>query len=118
MAGRARPGKVRTTSIDVLEIAYGVLTLPAGARRNALMARASQLFGVLLAGRIEPFDTDAAHRAAELGAKRRVAGVAVEVRDTQIAGIALSRRAVFATRNLRHFADLDPPAISLWEVRG
>ena len=107
---------IRTTAITVLEVAYGVLSMPAGARRNALLTRASQLFGVVFAGRIEPFDASAAHRAAELSAKRRAAGVTVEVRDVQIAGIALSRRAAVATRNLRHFADLDPPAISPWEA--
>jgi predicted nucleic acid-binding protein len=31
----------------------------------------------------------------------------VEIRDTQIAGIAVSRRASIATRNIRHFSDLD-----------
>lgn len=31
----------------------------------------------------------------------------MEDRDTMIAGIVISRRAEFATRNVRHFADLD-----------
>ncbi len=110
------PAEIRTTAITALEVAYGVLIMPAGVRRNTLVARASQLFGVLLAGRVEPFDAGAAHRAAELAAKRRAAGIAVEIRDTQTAGIAPSRRAVIATRDLRHSADLDPPAISPWEA--
>jgi len=36
------------------------------------------------------------------------------MRDTQIAGIALSRRASIATRNTRHFADLDVPVLDPW----
>jgi predicted nucleic acid-binding protein len=36
------------------------------------------------------------------------------MRDTQIAGIALARRATLATRNLRHFDDLATPVVSPW----
>jgi len=35
--------------------------------------------------------------------------------DTQIAGIALARRATLATRNVRHFADLKVPVVNPWE---
>ncbi len=31
-----------------------------------------------------------------------------------IAGIAVARRAAIATRNMRHFADLDLPVIDPW----
>ena len=36
-------------------------------------------------------------------------------RDTLIAGIAVARRATIATRNTRHFADLDVPVIDPWQ---
>jgi predicted nucleic acid-binding protein len=38
------------------------------------------------------------------------------MRDTQIAGIALARRATLATRNTRHFADLEIKLIDPWEA--
>ena len=37
-------------------------------------------------------------------------------RDTQIAGIALSRRATLATRNMRHFQDLRVPVVDPWQT--
>jgi len=36
------------------------------------------------------------------------------MRDTQIAGIVIARRAEFATRNIRHFSDLNVDVINPW----
>ena len=36
------------------------------------------------------------------------------MRDTQIAGFALARRATLATRNVRHFRDLNVPVVDPW----
>jgi toxin FitB len=47
---------------------------------------------------------------------RRAAGLPVDMRDTQIAGIVRSRRGRLATRNLRHFANLDFEVVSPWET--
>ena len=41
--------------------------------------------------------------------------VGLVLRDTQIAGIALSRRATLATRNTRHFQDLRVPVVDPWQ---
>jgi hypothetical protein len=38
------------------------------------------------------------------------------MRDTQIAGIALARRAGIVTRNLRHFADAGLQVIDPWSA--
>nr|VFK04593.1 MAG: hypothetical protein BECKH772B_GA0070898_104633 [Candidatus Kentron sp. H]VFK04780.1 MAG: hypothetical protein BECKH772A_GA0070896_104591 [Candidatus Kentron sp. H]VFK07725.1 MAG: hypothetical protein BECKH772C_GA0070978_104493 [Candidatus Kentron sp. H] len=38
------------------------------------------------------------------------------MRDTFIAGIALARKAVLATRNTRHFHDLKVTVINPWET--
>ena len=38
----------------------------------------------------------------------------VDIHDTQIAGIALARRASIATGNLRHFVGLTVPVVSPW----
>jgi len=47
-------------------------------------------------------------------AARTRAGRPVDVRDTQIAGIVLARRAALATRNVRHFADLKLSVVDPW----
>jgi len=60
------------------------------------------------------FEPDAAFEAAALAAKGRMAGKSADVRDTAIAGIAISRRATLATRNVRHFDDLDISVVNPW----
>jgi predicted nucleic acid-binding protein len=64
------------------------------------------------------FDSSAALEAALIAATRRKAGRPIDIRDTQIAGIALARRASLATRNVRHFSDLKVPVIDPWATRG
>jgi len=61
------------------------------------------------------FDSPAAEQAALLAAERQRRGQPVDVRDTQIAGIVLSRRAALATRNVRHFSDVSAEVVSPWE---
>lgn len=63
------------------------------------------------------FDSAAATEAASLAAERQRAGRPVDMRDTQIAGIALARRATLATRNARHFRELKIPVVGPWSVR-
>jgi predicted nucleic acid-binding protein len=103
-----------TTAVTVLEVRFGLLTMPAGRRR----VKFEQAFGGLLQqdleGRIAAFDLAAAEAAAALAAVRRRKGRPIDVRDTQIAGIALARRAAIATRNAKHFSDLSIPVIDPW----
>jgi predicted nucleic acid-binding protein len=40
----------------------------------------------------------------------------VEIRDVQIAGIATVRKAVLATRNIRHFEDLGINLVDPWSA--
>jgi len=95
-----------TTSITVFEVTTGLRLLPAGRRRRALEHAFDGLLAEELDGRVQAFDTVAARAAGEIAAQRQAAGRPLEVRDVQIAGIALARRAQLATRNTRHFTDL------------
>ncbi len=52
-----------------------------------------------------------------LAAERQKTGRPIDVRDTQIAGIALARGAPLATRNVKDFQDLNVPVINPWEAR-
>ena len=92
-------------SVVVVELRYGVATLPAGQRRRALQQGLDQLLEQLVQDRIAPLDGLAAGRAADLAADRKARGRQVDLRDTLIAGIALARGAQLATRNTRHFSD-------------
>jgi toxin FitB len=102
------------TSITVFEIRFGLALLPDGRRRRLLEQAFEGLLAEDLDGRILSFDAVAAGEAATLAASRQRAGIIVDIRDTQIAGIALARRASIATRNLRHFSGLAVPVVSPW----
>lgn len=105
------------TAITLFETRLGLALLPRGRRRQALEAAFAQLLEEDLANRVLDFDSAAATEAASLAAARQKAGRPVDMRDTQIAGIALARRATLATRNLRHFQDLNVPVIDPWRAK-
>lgn len=103
------------TSITVFESRLGLALLPDGRRRQLLEAAFEQIVAADLNDRVLDFDRGAAAAAAALAADRQRAGKPVDMRDTQIAGIAVSRRATLATRNVRHFADLQVPVVDPWD---
>ena len=102
------------TSITVFEARMGLALLPSGKRRRTLEDSFELLLAQELEHRVLPFDAEAAAQAALLGAARQQAGRVVDMRDTQIAGIAMARRATLATRNLKHFDDLPTPVFNPW----
>ena len=102
------------TSITLFETRLGLALLPRGRRRQALEAAFEQLLQEDLENRVLDFDSAAATEAAVLAATRQRAGRPVDMRDTQIAGIALARRATLATRNLRHFQDSSVTLVDPW----
>ena len=104
------------TSITLFEAHLGIALLPKGKRRQALEAAFAQLMDTDLENRVLDFDSDAAAQAATLAAQRQRAGRPVDLRDTQIAGIALARRATLATRNAKHFQGLSVAVVDPWEI--
>ena len=106
------------TSVTLFEARLGLALLPDGKRRAALASAFARLLEEDLQNRVLDFDTGAAIEATELAARRHRAGRPVDIRDTQIAGIALARRATLATRNARHFADLKINVIDPWQAPG
>jgi len=105
------------TSITLFEARLGLALLPAGRRRQTLEAAFARLLKEDLENRVLDFDSAAAADAALLAAERQKAGRPVDMRDTQIAGIALARRATLATRNVRHFGDLKIPIVDPWAAQ-
>src|ERR1019366_5287531 len=105
------------TSITLFEAYLGLALLPSGRRRPTLGSAVGRLLKEDLENRVLDFDSAAATEAASLAAARQKNGRLVDMRDTQIAGIALARRATLATRNLRHFADLKISVVDPWAAQ-
>jgi predicted nucleic acid-binding protein len=103
-----------TTSVTILEVRFGLQTMPVGKRRAALMRAFETLLADKIGRRIAPFDTAAAQQAGDLMAVRYKQGRPGELRDTMIAGIVLACHATLATRNTSHFEDLSVPVINPW----
>ena len=91
-----------------------MILLAAGRRRSLLEDAFTRMLEEDFEGRVLPFDSAAAHAAGRIAAERRRSGRAVEIRDLQIAGIAVARKASVATRNVRHFQGLGLTIIDPW----
>ena len=104
------------TAVTLMEIRFGLLTMPKGHRQNALISAFELMLKTMIEGRIASFDAEAGIHAADLMAQRKRKGRPVEVRDTIIAGIVLANRGTLATRNTQHFADLPLTVINPWEI--
>lgn len=103
-----------TTSITLMELRYGLESIPIGHRRERMMQALEAVLGNEIEGRYVSFDVPAAEQAAKLMALRKLTGRPGEIRDTMIAGIVLATRATLATRNTSHFADLSVPVVNPW----
>ena len=114
-ADRQPADELWLTSITVYELRLGLAVLPAGKRRRALEEGLILMLAQDLEHRVVDFDATAATTAASLTVARRKGGRPVDFRDTQIAGIVLARRAILATRNVKHFAELDVPVVNPWD---
>jgi len=110
------PEPTWTTSISVYELRFGVELLANGRRRQLLEEALTKTLEEDFDGRVIPFDVAAAHAAGRIGAARRRLGRTIEVRDLQIAGIAIARNAKLATRNTRHFEGLGIDLIDPWNA--
>ena len=106
--------QIWTTSVTVLEIRFGVETLPLGRRRSMISDAFAAVLEEDLSGRVLNFDAQAASETAVLMAARRAAGRPAGLADGMIAGIVRTRRASFATRNVRHFADAGIVVVDPW----
>jgi predicted nucleic acid-binding protein len=104
-----------TTSVTVFEIHMGIELLTPSRRRRRLVDMFAQLLAEDLDGRVQFFDMAAALAAGAIAAETQRTGRSVDFRDVQIAGIAASRRATVATRNVRHFDGAGVDLVNPWE---
>ena len=104
------------TTISEAELRYGVAILPIGRRREQLLAAVEGVLREDFAGRVIPFDRQAARAYAAIAAARRAAGRPIKYADCQIAAIARSVGASVATRNVRDFEGCGIDVINPWDA--
>lgn len=109
------PASIWTTSVTVFEVRFGLSRRDAGRKTDRLEKAFQSLISEDLEGRIATLDKVAAEAAGFLAARRAAVGKPVDFRDTLIAGIAVARNAKIATRNVRHFVDIDVGIIDPWQ---
>ena len=109
------PDLLFTAAVCQAEILSGITVLPKG-RREALEMAALAMFREDFAGRILPFDTDAAVIYAELFALRRSAGRPAAIADLMIASIARTCGASVVTRDTGDFEGCGLTLINPWSA--
>jgi len=111
----SRPAtSLSTTTITQAEILHGVLLLPKGKRRDAFDQAVQVMFEKHFAGRVMPFDSDAAHAYGRIAAARRRSGRPISQPDAQIAAIARARGCDLATRNVTDFEGCGVEILDPW----
>jgi predicted nucleic acid-binding protein len=113
---RQPPTSVWTTAVTLLEIRFRLEVMPAGRRKIERETAFERMLADKLEGRVLPLDENAAQQTALVMAARNRAGKPRDLRDSMIAGIALTQRATLATRNIRHFDDLSVPVVDPWNA--
>jgi hypothetical protein len=103
------------TTITVAEILFGIELLPRGKLRDRMLAQAEAVFAEDFAGRVLPFDEDAARAFPQIAIQRRAQARPIADLDAQIAAIARSRGALLATRNTVDFEGCGVPLVNPWE---
>lgn len=102
------------TAVTIAEEGFGIAILPQGRRRQALedaLARTAMLF----AGRILPFDDQAATTYAAIAASARSSGRGFPTPDGYIAAIAASHAFAVATRDVAPFQAGGLEVMNPWE---
>ena len=102
------------SAVGEAELRYGAAILPAGRRRETLVADIEAMLRDAFEDRVLPFDSEAARAYAVIAAMRRSAGRPVPPADCQIAAIARSRDMAVATRNVQDFEDIDIEVVDPW----
>ncbi len=103
-------------AITEAELRRGAAILPAGRRRESLLAGINAIIAEDFLGRILPFDSAAAGCYAIITAARRAAGRPISLFDAQIAAIARAHAAAVATRDVIGFAGCGIDVIDPWHA--
>lgn len=103
------------SSVTLAELLFGIGTLPAGRRKNALTQTLDGLLA-LFGDRVLVFDTEAARHYADLAVMARAAGKGFPTPDGYIAAIANAHGFAVATRDVAPFQAANLNVINPWEA--
>ena len=104
------------SAITVAELRAGIALLPAGKRRDSLHDNLEKRLLPMFANRVLSFDMACTKAYAELLAKSRAAGLALETADAFIAAVALANGFAVATRDNGPFEAAGVTVINPWEA--
>ena len=105
--------ELRTTTITLAEVQYGIARLPDGRRKQVLLAAADDIFSTF-ADQVLPVDTAAAEQYAIIASSRERAGKPIAGVDALIAAVCRSRGAALATRNTSDFDGTGIEIVDPW----
>lgn len=104
------------SAITVAELRAGIALMPAGKRRDSLHESLEKRLLPMFANRVLSFDMACTSAYAELLAKSRAAGLAIETADAFIAAVALANGFMVATRDTSPFEAAGLEVINPWEA--
>lgn len=104
------------SAITVAELRAGIALIPEGKRRDSLHENLEKRLLPMFANRVLPFDMACTKAYAELLAKSRAAGLAVETADAFIAAVALANGFTVATRDTSPFEAAGVSVIDPWQA--
>lgn len=105
--------ELRTTTITLAEVRYGIARLPDGRRKQVLLAAADDIF-TAFEDQVLPVDTAAAENYAVIASSRERAGKPITSFDALIAAVCRSQGAALATRNVSDFEGTGIEIIDPW----
>ena len=104
------------SAITVAELRAGIALMPAGKRRDSLHDNLEKRLLPMFANRVLSFDMACSKAYAELLAKTRAAGLAIETADAFIAAVALANGFIVATRDTSPFEAAGLTVINPWDA--
>ena len=102
------------SAITVAELRAGIALMPTGKRRDGLHENLEKRLLPMFANRVLPFDMACTTACAELLAKSRTAGLALETADAFMAAVAMAHGFSVATRDTSPFKAAGLNVINPW----
>lgn len=103
------------TTVNLMELRYGVQMLPDGKRKEALWVVLGFTLNKLFEDRELSFARAAAEATATIAAETRLRGIKLGTADMQIAGIATANGFAVASRDALPFKEAGVTLINPWE---
>lgn len=95
--------QIYISSVTLCEIEFGLALMPAGKRRDTLLANMRELARVDFEGRCLSLNADCAQAYGSLAASQQKNGRACSTEDAMIAAIAITNKFTLVTRNTKDF---------------